>query len=106
MLEILFPVLLIISLEHKKIDPTPIADVKKIKIKPIKKDENQTCCVPNDLTSLLEKTNIEKLGDITTPEIAKAKVKIIELVQIPPYEELLSIISTDFMVPGIERYDS
>ena len=57
-------------------------------MKPIKKEENQTCCVPKDFASLFEKTSIEKLGDIIIPEIAKTKVKIIELVQIPPYEEL------------------
>ena len=83
-LEILFPDWLIISFEPKKIDPIPTAEVKKINIKPIKKDENQTCCVPKDLTSLFENANIEKLGDITIPEIAKAKVKIIEVVHIPP----------------------
>ena len=70
--------------EPKNIDPTPIAKVKKIKIKPIKNEENQTCCVPKDLGSLFEKTSIEKAGDITIPEIEKAKVKIMELVQIPP----------------------
>ena len=41
--EILLPVLLITSFEPKKIEPIPIADVKKIKINPIKKEENQTC---------------------------------------------------------------
>ena len=52
------------SFEPKNIEPTPIAKVKKIKIKPIKNEENQICCVPKDLGSLLEKVSIEKFGDI------------------------------------------
>ena len=103
MFEILFPVWLITSFDPKNIDPTPIATVKKIKMKPIKKDENQTCCVQKDYASLFEKTSIEKLGDITIPEIAIVKVRIIELVQIPLYEELPFIISTILIVPGTDK---
>ena len=103
MFEILLPLSLITLFVPRKIEPTPIAVVKNINISPIKKEENQTCCVPNDLPSLFANVNIEKLGDKTIPEIAKAKVKIIELVHIPPYDDPLSKTSTIFIVPGTDR---
>ena len=103
MFEILLPLSLIILFVPRKIEPTPIAVVKNINISPIKKEENQTCCVANDLPSLFENVNMEKLGDITIPETAKAKVKIIELVHIPPYDDPLSNTCTIFTVPGTAK---
>ena len=85
--EMLFPLWLIILFDPRKIEPVPIPTVKNIKIIPIKKEENQTCCVPNARGSLFANASIEKLGDMIIPESAKTKVKTMELVHIPLYDK-------------------
>ena len=81
--EILVPALLIILFEPKKIEPTPIASVKNIKTKPIKRPENQACWDPNGATSLLAKVNIEKFGESNIPVNPNENVRIKELVHLP-----------------------
>ena len=73
------PYYLLTFVSTKNIDPRPIANVKNIKIKPIKSPENQACCEAKGATSLLENVSIEKLGKSKIPQSAKEKLKSLSL---------------------------
>ena len=57
----------------------------------------------NSFTSLLEKTNIEKLGEIIIPDIAKQKLKSLNLSKFLHKFKSLSKISTILTVPGTAK---